>query len=120
MKRTGPTNSELLELIRQLKTASIKENASLWKKVAVELEKPTRQRRIVNISRINHCASADEAILVPGKVLGTGVLDNKMTVAAFSFSQSARQEIEKAKGKAISIFDLLKQNPKGKNIKIIG
>ncbi|MCB9362204.1 50S ribosomal protein L18e [Candidatus Woesearchaeota archaeon] len=120
MKRTGPTNSELLGLIQQLKTVSIKEKAGIWKQVATELEKPTRQRRVVNVSRLNHVTVADNTVVVPGKVLGTGVLNHKMTVAAYSFSTTAKAQIEKVKGKAISISDLLKENPKGKNVRIIG
>ena len=45
---------------------------------------------------------------------------HSVVVAAFSFSDSARQEIEKAKGKCITIKELIKQNPKGKDVRIIG
>ncbi|GAG29486.1 unnamed protein product, partial [marine sediment metagenome] len=51
MKRTGPTNEHLRKLIAELKKLSIEQNAAIWKRIALELERPTRQRRIVNISR---------------------------------------------------------------------
>ncbi len=120
MKRTGPTNKIVNDLIKQLKKNSHSENCALWKRIAVDLEKPTRQRRIVNISRINRHTKDNETIIVPGKVLGTGILDHKVVVAALSFSESAKKEIEKAEGKALMINELMQQNPKGKDIRIIG
>lgn len=119
MKRTGPTNPQLQSLIKELKTLAIKEDVKLWKRIAEDLEKPSRQRRQVNISRISRSAKEGEMVIVPGKVLGTGSLGNKLTVAAYTFSESAKAEISK-NGKAISIEQLMKDNPKGKKVRIIG
>ncbi len=120
MKRTGPTNRNLAEMIDTLKEISSKEKSNIWKRVASDLEKPTRQRRIVNISKIARYTKENEIIVVPGKVLGTGMLEHSITVAAFTFSESAKKQIETAKGKAVSILEIAKQNPKGKNVRIIG
>lgn len=59
-------------------------------------------------------------MVVPGKVLGAGKMDHPIHVAAFAFSDQARQKILKAKGKCLSILELAKKNPKGTNVKIIG
>jgi large subunit ribosomal protein L18e len=120
MKRTGPTNSILIQLINDLKKLSNTEKVAIWKRVALDLEKPTRNRRAVNLSRINQNTKEKETIIVPGKVLSNGELNHEITIAAFSFSKKAKEFIEKSKGKAITINELMKQNPKGKNIKIIG
>ncbi len=120
VKRTGPTNPILKDLIYELKKAASTEKSNLWKRIAKDLEKPTRQRREVNISRINRNTKANETIIVPGKVLGTGNLNHGLTIAAFAFSEGAKKIITESKGKAISIVELLKQNPKGKDIKIVG
>ena len=120
MKRTGTTNKKMEQLINELKKLSHTEKSGLWKRIAVELEKPTRQRRIVNLSRINRHTKENETIVVPGKVLGAGVLGHSLTVAAYAFSDTAKQQIEKANGKALSIKELVTQNPGGKDIKIIG
>ncbi len=58
--------------------------------------------------------------MVPGKVLGAGKIDHPINVAAFAFSDQARLKILKAKGKCLSILELMKKNPKGANVKIIG
>jgi len=120
MKRTGPTNIYLRNLITQLKKVSHKENAPLWLRIASDLEKPTRQRRIVNLSRISRYTKENDVVVVPGKVLGAGELKHPITVVAFSFSGAAKERIEQANGKAITIEEMLVQNPKGKGLKIIG
>ncbi len=120
VKRTGPTNPVLKELVHELKKVSSTEKSKIWKRIATDLEKSTRNRRAVNISRINRFTQANEVIIVPGKVLGSGTLNHGLTVAAFSFSEGAKKIITEAKGKAITISELLKQKPKTKDIKIIG
>jgi large subunit ribosomal protein L18e len=59
-------------------------------------------------------------VVVPGKVLGTGEIGHSVTVAAFSFSNRAREKIEGARGRCVSFVDLIKKNPKGSNVRIIG
>ena len=119
VKRTGPTNPILKELVQELRILSYKEKAPLWKRLADDLEKPSRQRRSANIWKINKYTSDKEIALVPGKVLSEGELTKKMTIAAFQFSKEAMNKINK-KGKAITIKELIKENPKGKNVRIIG
>lgn len=121
VKRTGPQNLELQKLILELKILGNKHNINLWKRVAVELEKPRRARRKVNLYRINKYTRDNEIALVPGKVLSLGELTKKITVAAYQFSDTAKEKINHA-GKAISIKELVEKNPnpKGKRIRIIG
>jgi len=118
VKRTGPTNMHLNALIADLKSASHKDNAPVWKRVANDLSRSTRQRRIVNLSRLSRTTNKDEIVVVPGKVLGSGEMGHALTVAAFSFSASAKAAIELAKGKALTITELIKQKPK--KLRIIG
>jgi large subunit ribosomal protein L18e len=119
MKRTGPTNPLLQGLIQELKKKSVEHGVNIWKRVANDLEKPSRKRRIVNLYKINEYTKDDETVIVPGKVLSVGDLDHAVTVAAFSFSGAALDKINK-KGKAMLINDLIKESPKGKKIRIIG
>jgi large subunit ribosomal protein L18e len=119
VKRTGPTNPVLINLIRSLKKLSTKEKVNIWKRVAKDLEKPTRIRRKVNLYKINKYTRLNEIALVPGKILSEGELTKKITIAALQFSEKAKQKINKI-GKAISIQELMKQNPKGKKVRIMG
>lgn len=120
MRKTGPTNENLSKLIKELKKLSYSQKTGIWKRVATDLERSTRNRRIVNLNRINKFAKDGESIIVPGKVLGTGDLERKVNVAAFAFSDSCLKKINDAKGKTFTIQEIMKENPSGKNLRIIG
>lgn len=120
MKRTGPTNPILQSLIQELKDKGREHSLSLWRRIAIDLEKPTRQRRVVNLSSISRYTKENETIIVPGKVLGAGDLSHKLTISAFQFSDGAKEKIEKAGAKIVPLLELSKENPSGKGIRIIG
>ncbi len=114
------SNLQLQGLIRELKKQSNQQKVLIWKRVAKDLEKPSRQRRIVNLSRIDRFTKENEIIIVPGKVLGTGELNHQVTIAAFNFSKQALEKIRDSKGVVYSIYDYMKKNPKGSKVRIIG
>jgi len=116
MKKTTKTNENLANLIKEIKEHAAKEKSGFWKRIAKELENSTRRRRTVNVAKINQYSKKGELIVVPGKVLGVGELDHEVSVAAFQFSESA---LIKIKDK-MSIKELLKKNPKGKDARILG
>ena len=120
VKRTGQSNPHLKNLIAELKKKSIEDSCGIWKRLAVDLERPTRNRRAVNLSRINRFTKDNELIVVPGKVLGSGVINHKVTVAAFAFSDSAVEKLKKNNCDVISIKDLMDKKPKTSDIRIIG
>ena len=119
MKRTGPTNPYLRGLIIDLEIAARKNDAPIWKRVAELLSKSTRQRIEVNVGKINKVVEDGAIVVVPGKVLGGGTISKKVTVAAWRFTPAAKQKIENAGGKAISIYELLRENPKGSKVVIV-
>jgi large subunit ribosomal protein L18e len=119
MRETKSTNPELIQLIRFLKKQARETQANIWLDVAEYLAKPSRQRIAVNLSRINRYTEKKEVIVVPGKVLGTGTLNHPVTVAAFDASEKAKEKLAEAKAKYLSIPELVKENPKGANVKII-
>jgi len=120
MKRTGPTNPLLRDLIGELKKRSNEQSVNLWKRIALDLEKPTRQRRVVNLSRINRYTKENDVIVVPGKVLGSGMLNHKLTISAYQFSEQAKDKIEKAGAKIIPLLKLSEEKSNGKKLRIIG
>jgi len=94
--------------------------APFWKRVLELISASTRKKRGVNVSRISKYAKEGSLVIVPDKVLGAGAkVTSKLTVAAVSFSQSARKAIEAAGGKAISLVEASKKNPTGKDAIII-
>lgn len=108
-------NQILISLIESL----MRSKRPLWKRVAYELSRPKRQKVEVNLSKLDQYAPEDSTVLVPGKVLGSGMISKKLTVAAFSFSNSAKKLIGQTGGKALSIDSLYKSNPEGRGVTIL-
>jgi large subunit ribosomal protein L18e len=109
------TNLQTRKLIGELRKSKV----ALWKRIAEELETPTRYIVAVNINKIYKTLREGETALVPGKVLSVGRLTKKSTISALGFSEIAKAKIEQDGGHAISILDLFKKNPKGNNVRII-
>ncbi len=108
-------NPVLVSLVETL----MKTQKPIWRKVAYELSRPRRQKVEVNLSKLDDYADEDVTVLVPGKVLGAGMVSKKITVAAFSFSGSAKRIISEMGGKALTIESLHKSNPDGRGIVIL-
>ena len=113
-KVTGPSNYYHRKLIRDL----WKTKRRIWKKISKKLSGPRRNQVEANIYRINKKTKNNDVIVVPGKILGLGELNHKLTIACLTFSKSAKKKIEASGSKLISIEELLEQNPKGENIKV--
>jgi large subunit ribosomal protein L18e len=112
------TNPRLNSLIAELKAVSRESGTNVWQDVADRLEKPRRTHAEVNLGRIERYAKEDETVVVPGKVLGSGVLEKNVTVAAVDFSSSARTKIEQV-GDAVALEQIAEQNPDGSNVRVI-
>ena len=110
---TGPMNPILRKLVRQLREKGKEQKVAIWLELAERLMQPRRVRAEVNLSHISRYSSGDSTLIVPGKVLGAGKLDRPLSVAAFKFSGTARRKIIGSGGKALTIQQLLEQNPSG-------
>ena len=117
--KVGTTNPEAQNLINFLHVQARTNKTKIWKSVANYLSKTKRSKIAVNVGKLVKLTSDGETVVVPGKVLGSGLIDHRLFVAASNFSPKARNKIEAAGGKCISLYELIKKNPKGSNIKII-
>jgi large subunit ribosomal protein L18e len=113
------TNPETQSLINFLQVQARKNKIKIWRTLANYLIKSKRSRIAVNIGKLVRLTSEGENVVVPGKVLGSGLIDHKIFIAASNFSPRARNKIEVAGGKCMDFYELVKKNPKGSNIKII-
>ncbi len=112
-------NPELVDMINTLKLKARENKARIWRDIAERLEAPSSNYAEVNLSKIERHANDGDIIVVPGKVLGSGVLSKKVTVAAWKFSQKADEKIKNAGGRTLSILELIDENPKGSNVRIM-
>ncbi len=114
LKKTQTTNQVLFETIRNLIKMSNESGQSVYKAVANKLSAPASQRAKINLSKINKFASDGEKIIVGGKVLGDGLIEKKITIIAFSFSQNAIDKIKASGSKHMTINEYLSNKPDGK------
>ena len=119
MKETKTNNPELIQLIQLLKKESREKQAAIWLDIAEYLSCSRSRRVAVNLDKISRNTKRSDTVVVPGKVLGTGNMNHAVTVASFDASQKAKEKIELAKGTYVSIPELLANNPKGTNVRII-
>ena len=113
------TNPVLRHAAVMLERAGKKQKAPIWMEASIMLSNEASNRVEVNLGRISRMAGDGEAIFVPGKVLGTGLIERKVTVGAFAFSDSARSKIEASGGPALTIVEFLSKLPRGSGVRLV-
>lgn len=113
-------NSMIDTTIWTLRSAFKKNKAPIWRALEEELAGVRANRREINVRRLAEITRTDEVVVVPGKVLGTGSLGHKLTVCAFSISETAAKKVIESGGRVVTFEDLIKKHPDGKGVRIIG
>lgn len=113
------TNPHLVDTILKLRSASREHEAPVWRAVAKKLEKPSRVWDVVNVGELQRVYEDGRTAIVAGKVLGSGYLDREVTVAAWSFSDGARDKIEAAGGSCLRFDQVLEDNPEGTDVQVV-
>jgi len=113
-------NTMIDNTIWTLRSAFKKNKAPIWRAIEEELAGSRANRREINVRRLATITKAGEVVVVPGKVLGTGNLGHKLTVCAFSVSESATKKVIESGGNVVTFEDLIKKYPDGKGVRIIG
>lgn len=107
------TNDELVSTIVAAK------KSGAWLSVASLLSSSRRNAIDVNLSDIDKIASEGDIIVVPGKVLSQGEVKKKIRIAAYKFSEKAKEKLLKEKAQLVTILEEIKQNPDAKGVKIV-
>ncbi|MEM3538980.1 MAG: 50S ribosomal protein L18e [Nitrososphaerales archaeon] len=113
-------NPVLDNVIYTLKQAYKKSKAHIWLAAIEYLSKSKSRRPVVNIGKISRLTKEDDLVLVPGKILGSGIISHRITIGAYSFSEKALWKIQKVGGKAMSLKDFIEKFPDGKGVILIG
>lgn len=114
------TNQVVIQMVKLLKQASVKNEAPIWSRLAKLALKTSSSKRVVNLNKINDITKENDVIVVPGKVLGTGNVLHKVTLSSFSISNSAAKKIIESGGKIITFSEMIEKFPTGKGVSIIG
>ena len=112
--------NNLVQLIKELKSASKKNEAPIWSKIAKNALKSNSNKRTINLKKIDALTDDGNAVVISGKVLGTGNLSHKVLVSSFSISNSAAKKIKESGGEILQFSDMIDRFPTGKGVKIIG
>jgi large subunit ribosomal protein L18e len=118
-QKTEKANLQLKLLIEKLKASAREHQADVWKEVARRLEAPSNNYAKVNLSRLNRHTNSGDVVVIPGKVLGAGLIDHPISVSALNFSANARLKLLAASGTVMTIDEILDRSPNGSNVKII-
>ena len=114
------TNQVVIQMAKELKKASSSHKAQIWAKLANYALKPSVAKRSINLYKIARLTKENDIVVFPGKVLGTGKISHKITLCSFSISDSAAAKIIETGGKLSSFSDLIKNNPTGKGVVLLG
>ncbi|MFB6166683.1 MAG: 50S ribosomal protein L18e [Candidatus Nanohaloarchaea archaeon] len=113
------TNPVLKDTVKECEEAARRNDASVWKRVAEELEKPNREQRGVKITDIERNAEDGDFVVVPGKVIGRGRFSKDVSVAALNFTRNAMEAIEE-EGEALYIDEAVEEHPSGEEVVLLG
>jgi len=114
------TNQVVIRMAKDLKKASTKNDAPIWAKLSEYVLKPSIARRHINLKNIGQLTKDSDTVVFPGKVLGTGDIDHKITLCSFSISTSAAAKILEKGGKIVSFSELIEKHPTGRGVTLLG
>ncbi len=114
-------DNSIKSLILSLKKKGKDEKKDFLVAISDELDTSRRRRNKVNIFKLSILAKRhkDKIFLVPGSVLGYGIVDTPVNVYAYKYSKNAAEKISKAKGNAKTFEDLLSAKLESKDVIII-
>ena len=112
--------NNLVQLIKELKSASKKNEAPIWSKIAKNALKSNSNKKTINLKKIDKLTDDGNAVVISGKILGTGKLSHKVLISSFSISNSAAKKIKESGGEILQFSDMIQRFPSGKGVKIIG
>ena len=112
--------NNLVQLVKELKSASRKNEAPIWLKIAKNVLKSNSTKKTINLKKIDRLTDDGNAVVISGKILGTGTLSHKVLVSSFSISNSAAKKIKDSGGEVLQFSDMIDRFPTGKGVKIIG
>lgn len=103
-------NPEIFETINLAKKNNLLE-------LAKKLSGPSRHYRSVNLDELNKINS--NKIIIVGRVLGSGEINKKISVAALGFSEKALEKLRKSGCDIKNIMEEIKDNKKLEGVEIV-
>ncbi|MCY3853888.1 MAG: 50S ribosomal protein L18e [Thaumarchaeota archaeon] len=105
--------------IKILRNAYKDTKSPIWMKL-IKIAQSSYKNKVVNINKIKTYSKDGDFVVCPCKVLGTGLIEHKITLASFGISLAAINKIIKSGGKVVDFEHMINQFPTGKGVIIIG
>jgi len=115
----GQTNPTLAEARRALRKAFKDTGRALWKAAEEKVSGSWSSRLEVNLDSINRITEEGGIVLVPGKLLGRGIVDHRVIVGALTASASARIKVERAGGEIMKIPEFVEKYSRERGIILV-
>ena len=103
-----------------LRNAYKRSGSPIWKSIEKKFQSSRSNRSEVNVSKLDNITKEGDIVIVPGKVLGSGIINHKIILSCFSISVTPMKKVIDCGGEVITINELVQQYPDGKGVRIIG
>ncbi len=113
----GPESIQTLRLLNALRKQSKK--GLVWKRVAYLIARPARKKAEVSLTKVSKFTKKDDVVIIPGKLLSSGILTHSVKIACLRSSKAALVKTKAAGAKVITIAELMKENPSGSKTRIL-
>ena len=113
-------NEFRLKLGFDLQSHSRKTKQKIWFAASEEILSSRKNRPQVNVGLISRNSKEGSRVLVPGKVLGSGKIDHRVTVGAYSFSKEAKKKITSSGGTCLDIREFENSLTSVKDVLLLG
>ncbi len=100
-----------------IKTVVLAKKNPQWIEVANALTSPNKERKIFNLENLEKTNS--KILAVCGKVLSQGEISKKIKVVALGFSKGAKEKLNKAGCKMVSLMEEIQNNKDAKDVEIL-
>ena len=77
-------NQIVIQIAKDLKNASKKNDAPIWLKLSKSALKSNSSQKTINLKKIHDNSDDGTAVVIAGKVLGTGTIAHKIILSSFS------------------------------------
>lgn len=104
------------EWIRALQGVDPKsKNAKVAARILRLASLPRRKRVVVDLNKLDRYAKAEENVVVPGKILGTGSLEKALHISAIDLSEASEKKLKSAGCNVLGLNEMLKKE----NVRVI-
>ncbi len=118
--RRKASNPMVKETLMKLAEISREGNVVFWRPIIEAISSPNSRRPVVNVGKISRFTKVNDVVLVPGKVLGDGVIDHPVTVGALAASRSACEKVRAAGGSLLPLIEFAERYRDGSKVIVIG